>query len=187
VYTLLTLRAATAEDTRQIGAHVAALCERGDVIALTGELGAGKTTFVQGAAAALGVTDVVTSPTFLLRRDYVGRLPVTHLDVYRLDALTEVMDLGVDDVFDGPGVAFVEWGDAASPLLPPEHLEIELRLDLDGGAGAVGGSPAAGDDAPVMVEEPRRIVVRPYGNRWKSRTASLAERLQPWHDRDEEH
>src|SRR5688572_23076479 len=88
----------SAAETRRLAATVAGALRAGDVVALTGELGAGKTCFVQGAAAALGVTERVTSPSFLLRRDYHGDLPLVHLDVYRLERLQDVIDLGIDDV-----------------------------------------------------------------------------------------
>jgi tRNA threonylcarbamoyladenosine biosynthesis protein TsaE len=117
----------TAEDTRKVAEALSELLVPGDVVSLTGDLGAGKTTFVQGAARGLGVTDQVASPTFVLVREYRGDVPVYHLDVYRLDRLQEVIDLGFEDLLDPAGVVFVEWGDAIAPLLPDEHLRVELR------------------------------------------------------------
>jgi tRNA threonylcarbamoyladenosine biosynthesis protein TsaE len=139
----------------------------GDVVALTGELGAGKTCFVQGAAAALGVTERVTSPSFMLRREYEGDLPILHLDIYRLETLQEVIDLGYEEVFDQSRITFIEWGDAMSPLLPRDHLELEFRL------------PPAELPAPLEDEE-RRIVLRPRGQDWLRRAPSLAATLQAW-------
>jgi tRNA threonylcarbamoyladenosine biosynthesis protein TsaE len=161
-------RTAGPDDTRRLAAAVAAALQPGDVVALTGELGAGKTCFVQGAAAALGVSDRVTSPSFLLRKEYEGRIPILHLDVYRLDTLQEVVEVGYDEVLDGTHVAFIEWGDAMSPLLPTDYLEIEFHL------------PDAPED-PEVVDE-RRIVVRARGDDWRRRFATLAADLQPWRD-----
>lgn len=172
----LQLVAATPADTRAVAAALAGGLRTGDVISLTGELGAGKTCFVQGAAGALEVTDRVTSPSFVLRREYRGRTPVLHLDVYRLDSLQEVEDLGYEEVLAGTHVTFIEWGDAMSPLLPAEHLEIELRVEEELSAPA----------APMSGDEPRRIVVRPHGDDWARRIPGLAADLLPWTRRDEE-
>jgi tRNA threonylcarbamoyladenosine biosynthesis protein TsaE len=114
----LDLRAPTAADTRAIGEVLASLLVPGDAIALTGELGAGKTTFAQGLARGLGFTGVVVSPTFTLVREYRGgRLPVVHADVYRLDRVQDVVDLALEEEAEG-GVLLVEWGDAVEALLP---------------------------------------------------------------------
>lgn len=145
------------------------------MIALTGEIGAGKTCFVQGAAAALGVTDRVTSPSFILRKEYRGRIGVLHLDVYRLDSMQEVLDVGFAEALDNGHVTFVEWGDAMAPLLPGDHLEVELRLPpLDDAGMATAG--AAGDWQP----EPRTLVLRPHGHDWTRRVVGLTGDLRPW-------
>lgn len=150
-----------------MAATIARALRPGDVVALTGELGAGKTCFVQGAAAALGVTERVTSPSFMLRREYSGDVPVLHMDIYRLETLQEVIDLGYEEVFDATRVSFIEWGDAMSPLLPRDHLELEFRL------------PAV---PPPVVDgdEERRILLRPRGEDWLRRLTGLSGELQPW-------
>jgi tRNA threonylcarbamoyladenosine biosynthesis protein TsaE len=157
-------------ETRKIAATVAGALRLGDVVALTGELGAGKTCFVQGAAQALGVTDRVTSPSFVLRREYEGLVPVLHLDVYRLATLQDVLDIGYDEALERDWVTFVEWGDAMRPLLPVDHLEIEFRLP-----------PAPverhSDDGEA---EPRVLVIRPHGHDWARRIVGLSADLQPW-------
>lgn len=121
------LHAATADDTRAIGGALAPLLEPGDAVILTGELGAGKTTLVQGLVRALGADEHVASPTFTIVREYAsGRLPIVHVDVYRLQRMQDVIDLALDDLQPG-GVLVVEWGDEIEELLPPERLRIELR------------------------------------------------------------
>jgi tRNA threonylcarbamoyladenosine biosynthesis protein TsaE len=158
------------EDTRRIAGRVAAALRPGDVVALTGELGAGKTCFVQGAAPALGVRERVTSPSFILRREYAGTCPVLHLDIYRLDTLQDVVDLGYDDVVDRSRITFIEWGDAISPLLPASHLEVEFRLPpLD---------DAGGEDEDGAEE--RRIMIRPRGDDWLRRINALGAELASW-------
>jgi tRNA threonylcarbamoyladenosine biosynthesis protein TsaE len=99
----------------------------GDVISLTGDLGAGKTVFVQGLAAGLGVQRRVTSPSFVLIREYHARYPLIHLDLYRLDSFQEVLDLGFEELIDPHSVLLVEWGEAVAPLLPPRYLEVSIR------------------------------------------------------------
>lgn len=172
----LELLASTPADTRALAGTVARVLRPGDVVSLTGELGAGKTCFVQGAAGGLGVDGRITSPSFVLRREYEGRLRMLHLDVYRLESLQEVLDLGYEDVLGDTHVTFIEWGDAVRPLLPAEHLEIELAL---------AAAPAAGADGLPEVE-PRRILVRPHGDSWAQRVCELASDLTPWARHDEE-
>ncbi|MGH8897810.1 MAG: tRNA (adenosine(37)-N6)-threonylcarbamoyltransferase complex ATPase subunit type 1 TsaE [Egibacteraceae bacterium] len=154
--------------TRKIAATVAGALRLGDVVALTGELGAGKTCFVQGAAAALGVPGRVTSPSFVLRREYQGQMPVLHLDVYRLSTLQEALDIGYEEALDRDWVTFVEWGDAMSPLLPVDHLEVEFRLPEPVG-------PPQDVDA-----EPRLLLICAHGHDWARRMIGLAVDLQPW-------
>ncbi|MEX2619350.1 MAG: tRNA (adenosine(37)-N6)-threonylcarbamoyltransferase complex ATPase subunit type 1 TsaE [Egibacteraceae bacterium] len=177
----LHLATATPDDTRALGAAIAAALRPGDVLSLTGELGAGKTCFVQGAAQGLGVTERVTSPSFVLRREYRGRHPVVHLDVYRLETLREVEDLGYEDVLAASHVTFIEWGDAMSPLLPADYLEVELSLE-----DLPPGSAASGAQGDVPLQEPRRIVVRPHGADWARRLTDLAADLSPWTRHEEE-
>lgn len=160
----LVLRTSGPDDTRALAAAVAEALEPGDVVSLTGELGAGKTCFVQGAARQLGVTGRVTSPSFLLRRDYDGDVPVLHLDVYRLDDLGEVLDLGFEEAGHDGRITFVEWGDAMSPLLPPDHLEVELLTDA------------------VDELDRRRITLIAHGDEWRRRLAAAEARLARWAD-----
>jgi tRNA threonylcarbamoyladenosine biosynthesis protein TsaE len=157
----LELSADSPEETRALGRAVAAVLGSGDVVSLTGDLGAGKTTFVQGAADGLGIRQAVLSPTFTLVRQYEGSLPVYHLDVYRLDSLQDVVDLGFDEILDRGAVVFIEWGDVIEALLPESYLEVELSLRDDG-------------------EDRRRIAVTGRGKVWAERWDGLSERLHGW-------
>ena len=103
-------RTTSAEGTRAVAATLAPLLQPGDVLLLSGDLGAGKTVFTQGLAAALGVTEPVTSPTFTLAQSYQGRMRLHHLDVYRLENLGEVLDLDLPELLDDDAVVCVEWG-----------------------------------------------------------------------------
>jgi tRNA threonylcarbamoyladenosine biosynthesis protein TsaE len=116
------------EETRALGDAVGGILAGGDVVALSGDLGAGKTAFVQGAARGLGVDEPVVSPTFTLVREYRGRVPVHHLDIYRLERVQDVLDLGLDDMLEDGAVVFVEWGDAIVSLLPAEHLSVRITI-----------------------------------------------------------
>lgn len=150
----------SAQETRDVAAVVAGHVQPDDLYLLAGDLGAGKTAFVQGFAAALDVTDPVTSPTFTLANVYRGRFEINHLDVYRLEQLEEVLDLGLPELLDSGGVTLVEWGDAIAPALPPEHLEVRFRY-------------GEGDDDRVLE-------LRAAGAAWRARSSLLAEALAPW-------
>jgi tRNA threonylcarbamoyladenosine biosynthesis protein TsaE len=116
----------SADETLALGTRLAGVLECGDVVVLSGDLGAGKTVLAKGIAAGLGVTEPVVSPTFTIVREYEGDVPLLHLDVYRLDHLQEVIDLGLDEILDGHAVTVVEWGEAVSALLPQDRLEVAL-------------------------------------------------------------
>lgn len=118
---------ATPEETAAAGERLAATLGPGDVVALTGALGAGKTCFVQGLARGLGVATVATSPTFVLINEYRGRLPVHHVDAYRTSSLTELLDLGLLEIFDADGVTLVEWADKLLPLLPGRTVHVHIE------------------------------------------------------------
>src|SRR5690606_28022616 len=122
---VMELRSGSPRCTRDIAAALADGLEPGDVVALSGELGAGKTCFVQGAARGLAVQHRVTSPTLRLVRMYPGRIPLVHCDVYRLETLQDVDDLG-EDVLADDVVTMIEWGDAVRAILPEQRLEIEV-------------------------------------------------------------
>jgi len=150
---------AAVDETRALGGAVAAVVDTGDVLVLVGDLGAGKTAFVQGFAAILGVTAPVTSPTFTLANRYEGRLVVNHLDVYRFDCPEEVRDLALPEILD-EGVTLVEWGDTVSSALGAEHLSVTIRF----GSG----------------ENDRDFELRSQGETWWRRADRLRAALKPW-------
>jgi tRNA threonylcarbamoyladenosine biosynthesis protein TsaE len=155
------IRTATADDTRAAGRTIASLLRQGDALALTGELGAGKTTFVQGVAAGLGFDGHVVSPTFTLVREYQGRVRIHHVDVYRLERVQDVLDLALDEATAEGGVLLVEWGDAVEGLLPAEHLVVTIAI------------PSADDES-------RSLVFEGVGGSWRLRWEQLEGVLEPW-------
>lgn len=118
----------SAVQTRNIGMKLGKLSAKGDVILLVGPLGAGKTCLTQGIARGLGIHEYTASPSFVLVREYQGKLPLYHIDLYRLDNIEEVTQLGLDDYFSGNGVCVVEWADKGLGVLPQEHLLIEMQI-----------------------------------------------------------
>ena len=116
----------SAEETERIAAELAAELEPGDVVTISGELGSGKTTFVRGACRALGVTQKVTSPTFTIGHRYEGRVPVSHLDLYRFTNVSHAEWGDLEPYFDD-AIAFVEWPEAGDGVLPPPRYAVSLR------------------------------------------------------------
>jgi len=119
------------EETEAMGAELAARLDLGDVVVVSGELGSGKTTFIRGAARALGVEEPVTSPTFTIGHVLPGRVEVAHLDLYRLSSLAGEDPALLDDYLTPQRVAFIEWPQAAAPAL--ERVTARVRLDHLGG------------------------------------------------------
>ena len=156
------IRAATTsvDDTRALAAEIASLSAPGDLIVLAGDLGTGKTAFAQGFARGLGVEEPVTSPAFILVRTYEGRLPLVHLDVYRLETMQEMVDLGIAELLDDGGVTLVEWGDAVTPALPADFLEVRLE------------APSGPDD--------RLLTIRSVGPGGPPRAGALRRAMAPW-------
>ncbi|MEW9264247.1 tRNA (adenosine(37)-N6)-threonylcarbamoyltransferase complex ATPase subunit type 1 TsaE [Kineococcus endophyticus] len=155
----------TPEETTAFGERVGRQLRAGDLVLLSGDLGAGKTTFTRGLAAALGVRGPVTSPTFVIAREHpslVGGPVLVHVDAYRLGSLAEVDDLDLDTAAE-EAVTVVEWGRGLVEEIAGDRLEVDLRRPT----GAAPSTDGAGEDpeagAPV---EPRRAVVRGVGERW---------------------
>lgn len=135
--------------TQRLGTRLAKQLKPGDVIALTGEIGAGKTTFVQGIAQGLRVPPgAVASPSFVLIREYRGRIPLVHADLFRLERLAGAATVGLEEYYDGDGVTVIEWANRIPEILPPEFLEIQFE----------GVDPTS-----------RRMTLIPHGKRYEGR------------------
>jgi tRNA threonylcarbamoyladenosine biosynthesis protein TsaE len=150
----LVARTHSADETLALARRIGGLLHAGDVVVLEGELGTGKTVFAKGIAVALGITEPVVSPTFTVVREYDAPLPLVHVDVYRLDHLQELHDLGFDDLVGSDAVTVVEWGDHVSALLPADRLDVRLE-------------PGDGDDDRV-------VAIDAAGVSWVSRRDALA-------------
>lgn len=121
------------EETETVGAELAPFLAAGNVLALKGQLGSGKTTFTRGLCRGLGVEDDVTSPTFTLVNEYYGKVPVYHFDFYRLASSEEVWSLGCEEYFQGDGICVIEWPERASEQLPEHQIEVRFRSKFDQG------------------------------------------------------
>jgi tRNA threonylcarbamoyladenosine biosynthesis protein TsaE len=151
----------TADRTREVGQALASMLEPRDTVVLTGDLGAGKTTLVQGIGRGLGVEEHVASPTFTLVHEYTGRLDIAHVDVYRLERVQDVLDLALEELGGPERVLLIEWGDAVKSLLPEDRLRVQLTTDRT--------------DA-----ETRRIVITAHGRSWAARWERLEGVLDPF-------
>ena len=129
----LECRSQSADQTRELGRQVGRAAQPGDVVLLAGNLGAGKTVFTQGLGEGLGVKETVNSPTFVLLREYHGRLTLYHYDLYRLDDIEQAVAREWQEFLYGDGLSAVEWADRASELLPPEHLLLEFTIESETG------------------------------------------------------
>ncbi len=118
------------ENTYEIGLEIGNLLKVGDVVCLTGDLGAGKTVMIKAIAKALGVEEDVTSPTFTIIHEYTGRIPIYHFDVYRIKKLEEMEDLGYEEYFYGEGVCLVEWASEIESIIPEERLWIDIKRNV---------------------------------------------------------
>lgn len=158
VCTVKIFKTSSPEETVRVGKVLGALLEPGDLLCLSGDLGAGKTTFARGVALGLGIKGRVTSPTFILINEYPGKIPMYHMDVYRLDGPAGMDDLGYEEYFYGNGVTLVEWAEKVEKILPGERMDIYL-------------APSSEDS------DAREITLKPRGGRYcrlvKEMTASV--------------
>ena len=136
------VRSENVQSTRTLGAALAAAARPGDLIGIVGELGAGKTQLAKGFGAGLGINQTINSPSFVLMAEYAGRLPLFHIDLYRLATAEDVLASGLLDERQAGGVTLIEWPDRLGPVLPGERLDIRIEGAAD---------------------EPRTIVIRPAG------------------------
>ncbi|MFB1100129.1 MULTISPECIES: tRNA (adenosine(37)-N6)-threonylcarbamoyltransferase complex ATPase subunit type 1 TsaE [Terribacillus] len=141
----------TIEDTNSFGRKLAELLQPGDMITMEGDLGAGKTTLTKAIGAGLGVKRTINSPTFTIIKEYEGRLPLYHMDVYRLEDSDE--DIGFEEYFSGEGVSIVEWAQFIEDYLPKERLELTLKHD----------------------GEARTVLLQPIGERYEKLCKELTE------------
>ena len=174
---VLTLKVTTAEQTHALGAALAGVLRAGDLLVLTGELGAGKTTFTQGLGEGLGVREGIISPTFVLVRIHPnlpdGRNPggpdLVHVDAYRLGSASEIDDIDLENTMDS-SVTVVEWGRGRVEHLSDSRLEVELHRSLGGssldGSSVGNSSPGVLDFDAEDDDEPRTIIIRGFGPRW---------------------
>lgn len=123
---MLKLITESAEETSKIGEQLGRLLGKGNIVCLSGDLGAGKTAFTQGIAKGMGVKDYVTSPTYTIINEYEGGLPLYHFDVYRLNDVEEMYELGYEEYFFGDGVVVLEWADIVRDIIPVERLWITI-------------------------------------------------------------
>jgi len=140
------------EETIKLGEKLGELAQPGDIFLLTGNLGTGKTCLTQGIARGLKSQDYVLSPTFVLMRELNGRIPLYHIDLYRLDNIAEIADLGLDDYLFGKGLSIIEWADKGLAVLPAEHLLVKIDY---------------------LNDNERRIELIPCGKRYEKLLAQL--------------
>jgi len=155
----------TRAEMQGLGARLATLLRAGDLVLLTGDLGAGKTTLTQGIGAGLGVRGPVTSPTFVIARVHpseVGGPPLVHVDAYRLGSIAEVDDLDLDASLDD-AVTVVEWGEGVGEGLSSDRLEVQLVRPHGADPGPDGDPEESGEE---LGDVPRRVTVRGVGPRW---------------------
>ncbi len=140
------------DETKRLGAKLARSLQPQDVLGLIGEIGAGKTTFVQGIAQGLGIPrGAVASPSFVLVREYQGRVPLFHADLFRLEKLPEAFSVGLEEYYEGSGVTVIEWANRIPGILPEEFLEVHFE---------------------VIDPKNRRISFIPHGPRYEDRNWS---------------
>ncbi len=160
----LAVRTRSADETTSLGRRIGALLRPGEVLLLVGDLGTGKTTFVQGLATGLDISTRPRSPTFTMVHTYDGgRYPLVHVDLYRLDTSHEVLSLGLEELFEPPAVAVVEWGEKATPIVGDHYLELDFAWEDE-------------DDV-------RNIRFLPVG-RWQGRMGELSDAVRAWASQD---
>lgn len=128
---MITIISSSEEITMDIGRIIGETVHKGDIILLSGDLGAGKTVLSKGIAKGLGATEMVTSPTYALMNEYQGRYPIYHFDIYRLTSSDDLYDLDYEDYFYGDGVTIVEWPERMEDLLPDSYLKIVIEKTHD--------------------------------------------------------
>lgn len=129
---MLTFITHSPEETIELGEKIGKLLKKGDVIAMQGTLAAGKTTITKGIAKSLNIDDTITSPTFCLISEYYGKMPLYHMDVYRLEGGEDFVNLGTDDMIYGDGVSIIEWSEKIMDELPKRTIILKITPNDDG-------------------------------------------------------
>lgn len=119
------------EDTEKLGECLGSVVKKRYIICLSGDLGVGKTEFVKGLARGMGIEDYITSPTFTIVNEYQGRLPLYHFDVYRINDVDEMYEIGCEEYFFGDGVTVIEWAEIIESIIPKENIQIDISKDLE--------------------------------------------------------
>ncbi len=153
---MLTLQTSDPEETRKIGEIIGRLLSPGDVVGLMGDLGAGKTVFAQGVARGIGAGGPVTSPTFTLIHEHIGRIPLYHVDVYRLRTPADVETIGIEDYLYGDGAVVLEWADQVLSILPDERLDVMIKRSHE-----------------EQDDDVREISINPHGQRYQQMLEEL--------------
>ena len=156
---MMNLISESPEETQRLGEELGRLAQPGDLFLLVGGLGTGKTCLTQGIAWGLGIEGYATSPSFVVINQYWGSLPLYHIDLYRLDSIEEVIELGLDDYLYGNGVCVVEWAEKALEVFPTEHLLVEISFRSD---------------------TSRNLVLRPSGERYVAMLSQLKQGMKKW-------
>lgn len=177
---MLELRASSLADTHAVAAAVAAVARAGDLIVLSGEMGAGKTAFAQGFGQALGITEPITSPTFTLVHSYDIVAPghaararvLHHADLYRLDRTAEIADLALDELAEDRGIVLVEWGDVVESMFG-DHLVVHLEPDLDDDPSDAAEPAAEAADEFGTGDSGRVIEISASGPSWAGRWSTI--------------
>jgi len=155
----LNLISHSSEQTQSLGRYLGELACEGDIFLLCGNLGSGKTTLTQGIAWGLNVKEYAMSPSFVLIREYHGRLPLYHIDLYRLESCEEIIDLALEDYVNARGVCVIEWAENGLAVLPQENVTVDMEYI-----------------SPME----RSIKIVPNGERYQQMLRSLEEKLKTW-------
>jgi tRNA threonylcarbamoyladenosine biosynthesis protein TsaE len=153
------LKSHSAEQTQQLGYYLGQIAKPGNIILLSGNLGSGKTCLTQGIARGMDIKSAVTSPSFVLVREHYGRMPLYHMDLYRLDNIEEIVNLGLEQYFESDGLCVVEWAEKGISVFPAEHLLISLEY---------------------LTETDRNIVIQAEVNGYTDMLENLKGKLKDW-------
>ncbi len=154
-------------ETRDVGFKLGTIIKRGDIVCLTGELGAGKTAFVKGMASALNIDEYVTSPTFTIVNEYSGKFPVYHLDVYRISEPDDMYEIGFEEYIYGDGVVVIEWADLIKDILPHEVIWVNIEKRYLNKKD-ITRIDTIGNEKYFMLEEGRIISIHFLGEKYKN-------------------